>query len=163
MVPTMFPSIGEAIRPRPPAPPVSAEDDRTVVWLNRAYDIATLTALAAGLAAAVALDDADLVVVLSEVQFIVPATIGMLVRARSRRLTVRNPPRCAQRVLDVCRLADLTDTEPADAGRAMGSCPPAVRIWGPGPPTDRADPGSRRSGPVCGDPADTVPLSTSRS
>jgi anti-sigma B factor antagonist len=107
-----------------PAPRVLTEGNRTVVWLSGEYDVADLTALAAGLADAIALDDAHLVVDLTEVQFIDVAAVGMLVRAwqylrpRSRQLTLRNPPRSAQRVLGRWGLTGLFDTAPGAALQA---------------------------------------------
>ena len=127
MVSTMLPSLGESLLPVAAVPWVSADGGRTVVWLSGEYDMATLSVLAEGFAAAIALDDADLVVDLTEVQFIDAATIGLLIRARnflrprSRHLTVRNPPRCAQRILNVCGLSGLIDSAPADVGQAVGS------------------------------------------
>jgi anti-sigma B factor antagonist len=122
MVLTNVPSLGAASSPGADVPRVSREGGRTVVWLSGECDIATMTALADGLATAMSLDDADLVVDLTEVQFIDASTIGVLVRAhsfllrRSRRLTLRNPARCVRRVIDILGLADLLDSGPADAG-----------------------------------------------
>jgi anti-anti-sigma factor len=162
MVLTMSPSLGEAIR-QGPVPRVSPEGDRTVVWLSGECDSATLTVLAKRFATAIAVDDADLVDDLAEVQFIDAATIGLFIRARnflrrrSRQLTLRNPPRCAQRVLDVCGLAGLIDSAPPDSGQAMSSSAPALSSWVPVPPTDRADPGSRRSAALNRDAVDSDP------
>jgi anti-anti-sigma factor len=160
---TVLPSWGETVRQSAPVPRVSGEGDRTVVWLSGEYDVATMTVLALGLATAIAVDDADVVVDLSEVQFFDVASIGLLIRARdflrprSRRLTLRNPPRCAQRVLEVWGTAGLIDAAPADSARATGSLAPALSSWVPVPPTDRADPASRRSAAAIGDAVDSVP------
>jgi anti-anti-sigma factor len=157
MVFAMFPSLGDAVGQGPAVPRVSVERDRTVVWLSGEYDIAALTVLAEGLASAIALDDADLVVDLTELQFIDAAIVGLLVRTRNflrprfRKLTLRNPPRCAQRILDICGLAGLIDAVPIDAGQGVGSPAAALSSWVPVPATDRADPGTRRSAAVIGD------------
>jgi anti-anti-sigma factor len=163
MVSTMFPSVGESSLPRAPVPRVSGEGGRTVLWLSGEYDVATLTDMAKGLAAAIALDDADLVVDLTEVQFIDVATIGLLIRARnflrlrSRQLTLRNPPRCAQLILHVCGLSGLIDAPPADASPAIASSAPALSSWVSVPPTDRADPSGGLTVAVVGEAVHSAP------
>src|SRR5687768_658417 len=88
---------------------------RTVVWLRGEHDVSTVAALSETMARAIARDDADLVVDLSEVQFMGAATVGVIVRAqellglRSRSLALRSPSRCARRILDLCGHADLLD------------------------------------------------------
>jgi anti-anti-sigma factor len=92
------------------------------------------------LARAAALDDADLVLDLSRVQFMDAATIGVIVRtsnglqARSRSLRLRSASPCAGRLLQVCGLAQLLDPVAVDA------LPPAgvgVRDrWGTAPAGD---------------------------
>jgi anti-anti-sigma factor len=82
------------------------------------------------LARAFALDDADVVLDLSGVQFMGAATIDVIVRAkdaldlRSRVLTLRSPSESAQRVVDLCGLADLVEASSLDAqplaGRNVG-------------------------------------------
>jgi anti-anti-sigma factor len=73
------------------------------------------------LARAFALDDADVVLDLSGVQFMGAATIDVIVRAkdaldlRSRVLTLRSPSESAQRVVDLCGLADLVEGSSLDA------------------------------------------------
>jgi anti-sigma B factor antagonist len=109
------PSSTEADRRRRPAPFVSRDGDRSVVWLVGEQDIATVSVLAEMLTNMASLDDADLVVDLSEVSFIDAATLSVLIRGRnvlqgrSRNLTLRAPSRCAQRVLEMCGVADLID------------------------------------------------------
>jgi anti-anti-sigma factor len=102
---------------------------RTVVWLRGEHDLATTTELAATLARAIALDEADLVVDLSEVQFMDVTTVSVIVKARnhlrprSRSLSLRAPSKAARRVLDLCDLAQLIDPDPPrseDAG-ALGT------------------------------------------
>lgn len=93
--------------------------DRTVVWLRGEHDICTVPALSQILARAIALDDGDLVVDLSGVQFMDAATVGVILRARdflhlqSRSLALRSPSPFAARILDLCELGDLLESAPA--------------------------------------------------
>lgn len=97
-----------------PAP----DADRTVVWLRGEHDVSTVAALSQTMARAIALDDGDLVVDLSGVQFMDAATVGVIIRARdflalqSRSLVLHAPSACAARVLDLCALADLLEPKP---------------------------------------------------
>jgi anti-anti-sigma regulatory factor len=58
--------------------------------------------------------DADVVLDLSEVEFIDAAIVGVIVRAReflgmrSRRLTLRSPSACASHVMKLCGVDDRT-------------------------------------------------------
>jgi anti-anti-sigma factor len=87
---------------------------RTLVRLRGEHDASTEAALSEILALAIALDAADVVVDLSEVEFMGAATVGVmartreLLRSRSRTLELRAPSACAQRVLHACGL-DLLD------------------------------------------------------
>ena len=89
--------------------------DRTVVWLRGEHDICTVASLSQILARAIALDDGDLVVDLSGVQFMDAATVGVILRARdflrlqSRSVALRSPSPCAARVLDLCELGELLE------------------------------------------------------
>ena len=74
--------------------------DRTVVWLQGEHDISTTVALADTLARAIALDDADLVVDLSEVQFM---ERGDRRRHRPRPRT----PRAAIAIVDAASPVDV--------------------------------------------------------
>src|SRR4029078_9566172 len=71
--------------------------------------------LSVAMARGIALDDAQIVVDLSGVEFMAAATASVIVGARdflqahSRELTVRSPSRCAQRLLDVCGLTGLIE------------------------------------------------------
>jgi anti-sigma B factor antagonist len=115
---------------------------RTVVWLRGEHDVSTVAALSETMARAIARDDADLVVDLSEVQFMGAATVGVIVRARellelrSRSLTLRSPSRCARRILDLCGHADLLDPRRVDATPAAGAAG-ALGTWVAVPATDR--------------------------
>jgi len=89
---------------------VAAEHDGggTVVWLRGEHDIATVPTLADAIDRAISLDDGNVVVDLSDVEFMGAATVGVLLRAReslrsrSRLLDLRAPSSRAQRVLDLC-------------------------------------------------------------
>jgi anti-anti-sigma factor len=84
-------------------------------------------ALSESLARAFALDDVDVVLDLSGVQFLGAATIEVIVRAmdvldlRSRALTLRSPSESVQRVVDLCGLADLVEASSADARPLVGT------------------------------------------
>jgi len=106
-------AVVKGIRPDPIT--VERQADRTVVSLCGEHDIATLAELSEAMARGIALDDAEVVVDLSGVEFMSAATATVIVRARdflrthSRALTVRAPSRCAQRLLDVCGLTGLIE------------------------------------------------------
>lgn len=95
------------------------EADDTVVWLNGEHDTSTVADLSGTIARAIALDDADLIIDLSGVDFMGVATVRVIVRARgflrtqSRSLSVRAPSKCAHRLLDACGEAGLIDPSPA--------------------------------------------------
>ena len=86
-----------------------------VVSRDGEQDIATVAVLTEALTDVSALDDADIVVDLSDASFADAATLGAFVSARtvlqeqSRTLTVRAPSIFTRRVLDICGLADLVD------------------------------------------------------
>ena len=92
------------------------DGDRTVVWLAGELDLATMEVLTQTLARAIAVDDADLVVDLSEVVGMDAETVGVLVRSRdflrsqSRDLVVRAPSECARSAVEVGGLGDLIDS-----------------------------------------------------
>ena len=94
------------------------DTDRTVVWLRGEHDLATVAELAATLARAIAIDDADLVIDLSDVQFMDASTVRLIVRTRdflrtrARNLGVRAPSDGARLVLDRCGLSHLVDPHP---------------------------------------------------
>lgn len=123
------------------------DGDRTVVWLRGEHDLSTTVALADTLARAIALDYADLVIDLSDVQFMGAETVGIIVRAhellgkQSRSMTLRAPSRCARRVLELCSVTgdldlEVEDTAPgAPAAHALDSwvaIPVADRVEVPG-------------------------------
>ena len=108
-------------------PFVRRSESQTVMWLSGEHDLSTVDALSETLARAFALDDADVMLDLSGVQFMGAATIEVIVRAkdildlRSRALTLRSPSESAQRVVDLCGLVDLVDPSSADAQPLVGT------------------------------------------
>jgi anti-anti-sigma factor len=110
-------AVVSGFRPDPIAV-VERQAHRTVVSLYGEHDIATLAELSEAMARGIALDDSDIVVDLSAVEFMGAATATVIVQARdflrahARGLTVRSPSKCAQRLLDVCELTGLIE-EPA--------------------------------------------------
>lgn len=118
----------------------------TVVWLRGEHDISTDGALIRTLAAAIALNDAPLVLDLSEVPLMSASTLGVIVAARkflrpgSRSLTVRSPSAFVRRIISICSLDDLigTGAEQPVVGEAIGS-------WVTIPVADRSGPVSERT------------------
>jgi anti-anti-sigma factor len=108
--------------------------DCTVVWLRGEHDVSTMDTLSETMARAIALDDADVVVDLSEVRFMSAATVGVIIRAReflrseSRSLALRSPSGCAGRVVELCGLGDLFDPRTADAMRLTRAAS-ALSTW----------------------------------
>jgi len=106
---------------------------RTVIWLCHEHDISTVEPLSEIIARAISLDDADVELDLSDVQFMSAATVGVIVRTRewlqlqSRSLILRSPSNIARRLCDLCGLDYLDEPDPVDA---------AVRVM----PTVVADP-----------------------
>ena len=92
--------------------------DTIVVQLWGEHDGSTVGLLAAILASAVALDETNLVVDLSKVQFINSATVRVLtaagdfLRSERRTFTLRSPSRCAQRILELCGVSGLVERSP---------------------------------------------------
>lgn len=91
---------------------------RTVAWLRGEHDLSTVAELSGVMGAAIALDDSDLVIDMSDVEFVDAAIVGVIVRARvllrsrSRSLTVRAPSRCARRIFELCGLSHLLEGPP---------------------------------------------------
>ena len=78
--------IGSSSFTAPDRAPLSREGPETgpvVVWLWGEHDLSTDDALCATLARAIALDGASLVLDLSEVNFMAPSTLGVIVRPGS--------------------------------------------------------------------------------
>lgn len=125
------PSWTEACHRGRPAPFVSREGERSVVWLAGEQDIATVSGLTETLANVTALDDADLVIDMSAVSFIDIATLRAIghcsdvLQSRSRNLTLRAPPRFTQRPLALCRAVDRVAPPPMDRQLASSSSRPS--------------------------------------
>ena len=110
-------SLSGVVRPRTVMLSTVVDADTVVVRLWGEHDSSTVPALAAMLASAVDREEANLVVDLSNVQFINGATIRVLVAAgdflvgQSRTFTLRSPSRCARRILDLCAISGLYEPE----------------------------------------------------
>lgn len=115
-----------------------------VVWLRGEHDAFNTSELADILARAIALDDADVVLDLSGVEFMGAATVGVIVRAReflgarSRSLTLQSPPNIVRRILELCSVAYADNVPPVVAARSEGAAN-ALASWVAVPATDRAD------------------------
>jgi anti-anti-sigma factor len=99
-------------------------DPDIVVRLRGDRDISTDDALCRTLAHAIALDDAALVIDLSQVDFMGLSSLAVIVRARellrtwSRSLTARSPSPSTRRLIDICGLDDLLGPKQARSARA---------------------------------------------
>jgi anti-anti-sigma factor len=98
-------------------PAVHEEGTRTVVVLRGEADLAARPVLADVLSRVIALRAGDVVIDLTEAEFLDTAIVRalavgeQLLDRRGRRLTFRSPSRLAARVLDVFGLSDLIETE----------------------------------------------------
>lgn len=96
--------------------------DRTIICLRGEHDAFTADALSEAVARAMARGEGDLVIDLSNVKFMAVATVGVIIRAQallrlqSRSVVLRSPSACAQRVLELCGVADLVERGPAAGG-----------------------------------------------
>jgi anti-sigma B factor antagonist len=120
-------------------PSASSDVDKTVVSLCGEHDLTTAHSLSAAIATAAAVDDTDLVLDLSGVQFMDSSTIVALLRGKSllktrgRTMTVRNPSRPARYVLGLCDLRYIVEPPPLTLVPAPGrprtapEVPPAGR------------------------------------
>jgi anti-anti-sigma factor len=119
-----------AVPDRPSLQGPGPETSPTVVWLHGEYDISTDGALCRTLARAIALNDAALVLDLSDVKHISASTLGVIVSARkllrqqSRPLTVRSPSAFVRRIIGICGLDELFGPSPED-----GAVPEALGSW----------------------------------
>lgn len=124
--------------------PAQWEVDEAVVWLRGEHDLSTIPELAEIVSRAIAHDDGDLTLDLSEVLFIDAATVGLIIgareflRLRSRSLSLRSPSRCARRVLDLCDLTDLIESDAIEDIGPAGSAT-ALATWVAVPATGRSD------------------------
>ncbi len=129
----------------------NGETGPVVVWLWGEHDLSTDDALCATLARAIALDSANLVLDLSEVDFMGPSTLGVIMRAReflqgrSGSLTVRSPSARVRRAIDACRLDDLLGLGPEMAAVGRDN---ALGTWVAVPEAERDDGPAALSGRV---------------
>jgi len=99
----------------------------SIVWLEGEQDASTAAGLTGSLASAIAIGEGDVVVDLNAVRFMDAAIVTVLVTCKkllsvqSRRLTLRAPSRSAQRILDLCGLAELLEAAPAVVAGGVGS------------------------------------------
>ena len=122
---------------RPTLTPGGTGAGPIIVWLQGEHDLSTDDALCMTLARAIALDGAGLVLDLSEVGFIAVSPLRVILRAqeflqdRSRSLTVRSPPPCAQRIIGACGLDDLLGPNPEglSANLRGDAAAMALRTW----------------------------------
>lgn len=95
---------------------------RTIICLRGEHDAFTAGALAEAISHATTLGEGDLVIDLTDVEFMAIATVGVISQARerlrlqSRSVVLQSPSRCAQRVLDLCGIADRVEPSPAVGG-----------------------------------------------
>ena len=103
-------------------PRIGTAGEPPVMRMTGDYDVATVGALSAIFSSAIAFGDGDLVVDLSEVSFMDAATIGVIVRAdaflagHARAMRLRDPSRCARRILGICGLDALIQPGADDHG-----------------------------------------------
>jgi anti-anti-sigma factor len=116
-------------------PRAGSEAGHSVVWVRGEHDISTTSALAETIARAIALDEPDVLVDLSEVQFMSAATVGVLIRARelldrqARTLTLRAPSACVLRVFQVCGLSGIFQAAASDRRAVPRKSPSALGSW----------------------------------
>jgi anti-anti-sigma factor len=120
---------------------VHPEPTRTVIWLRGSQDLSTAPALTDAIGRARAFGHGDVVVDLSEIDFMDGSTVGVLLRARhdlatlARGLTVRSPSGFARTVLALCELTELIQPDGATP-RRHGA--PILTIVRPPSPTPRS-------------------------
>jgi anti-anti-sigma factor len=106
-------------------PSANCDADTTVVSLCGEHDLATAHSISAAIATAACVDDTDLVLDLSEVQFMDSTTIvailrgKLLLETRGGTMRVRNPSRPARYVLALCDLGYIVEPR-----REGGLAPP---------------------------------------
>jgi len=134
------------------------EAAHTVLWLQGEQDASNAAAVAKALGRAIAINDNNVVVDVSEVEFMGAATVGVLswaselLRDRSRSLVLRSPPRCVRRVVELCGHTQLLD--PANATPVTGTAD-ALGTWVPVPAAERSDlrtdpsPQEHQPSPLC--------------
>jgi anti-anti-sigma factor len=139
----------QAITPATVMPPIvllqsaSRDADTTVVSLCGEHDLTTAHSISAAIATAASVDDTDLVLDLSDVQFMDSTTIvailrgKLLLETRGGTMTVRNPSRPARYLLGLCDLGYIV--EPPCEGPRRRPLEPDSR-----PEPKSADPSAHR-------------------
>jgi anti-anti-sigma factor len=100
-------------------PSASHDADTTVVSLCGEHDLTTAHSISAAIATAAAVAETDLVLDLSEVQFMDSTTIVAILRGkvlletRGGTMTVRNPSRPARYLLGISDLGYIVEPSPA--------------------------------------------------
>lgn len=119
-----------------------------VIGFRGEHDLATVSILAATPGQAVAAEGGDVAVDLRAVDFMDASTIVVIIAARnllarqSRALPARLPSLFAQRLLDVCGLANLLDPRPVATDPAPAMVASALSTWvgcAATPPLQRLD------------------------
>jgi anti-sigma B factor antagonist len=138
------PSRDDIARLVEPALPMSRDRAQLVVWLRGEDDLNTAARVAKVLADVAAEGDGDLVVDLSQVEFMDAAIITVLVRrrdllrAQSRDLFLRDPSWHARRVLELCGLLELVDPAPSIDPGEPGPRATVLGLWSRAPLGGRA-------------------------
>lgn len=138
MLPAIPTPWSESIHEVGPPPDVHPEPTRTIIWLRGSHDLSTAPALTDAIGRARATGHGDVVVDLSEIDFMDASTVGVLVRAQhdlatlTRELTVRSPSRFARHVLALCELTELVQPDRATPNLHLV---PTLTIVPPTPPT----------------------------
>ena len=110
----------------PFAPAFASHDgQRTLIWLFGEHDISNRDAVSALIDQAIMVDDTEVEVNLSRLQFMSAATVRLIVDARqrlrlqSRSLTLVAPTPRASRVLELCGVAaQAPPSDPAPSAKA---------------------------------------------
>jgi anti-sigma B factor antagonist len=125
-------------------PPVPRDHAQLVVWLCGEHDMSTATSVTNVLADITAASDGNLVVDLSQVEFMDARIINALIhsrnvlRTRSRDLTLQAPSSVARRILSLCGLLGLIDPGPPIDTGAPDACATVPGIWSRAPLGGRA-------------------------
>ena len=133
---------------RPPPPGAGRDTGPTIIWLRGEHDIATDPDLRRTLDRAISLNDAPIVIDLSKVELMSASTLGIIVvawdtlRQQSRSLTMRSPSPHVRRVISICRLHNLLNSEERD--RMTGVPRTSRRTARPFGGFGNAGPGKRR-------------------
>ena len=111
---------------------VRSGETGAVLWLWGEQDMATAAGVRSALVDAVGDGDVDVVVDLAGVTFMDASILSELIQgrlrmqARSRRLSVRAPSRCARRLLELCQLTEMIEPANSAAGDPLDVSGPRV-------------------------------------